>query len=60
MDYKNENEIPPCEVMSKSDIFENAIRAIGVESACEWFGHDAGSDFTKDTIKILLERSNLS
>ena len=52
-------EIPPCEVKCRADIFENAIRAIGVEFACEWFGHEADSEFTKETIKVLCERSGI-
>ena len=52
-------EIPPCEVKCRADIFENAIRAIGVEFACKWFGHEADSEFTKETIKVLCERSGI-
>ncbi len=59
MKYGSANEIPPCEVKCKADIFENAIREIGVEFACEWFGHDADSQFTKETIKILRERGGM-
>lgn len=36
-----------------NDIFENAIREYGVVAACEWFGHPADSEFTKETIKHL-------
>jgi len=60
MKYGNENEIPPCEVKCRADIFENAIREIGVEFACEWFGHAADSEFTKETIKVLCERSGIN
>jgi len=35
MKYGNKNEIPPCEVKCRADIFENAIREIGVEFACQ-------------------------
>lgn len=59
MKYGNGNEIPPCKVRCPADIFENAIRAIGAEAACEWFGHSCDSDFTKSTIKILRERSSI-
>lgn len=38
------------------DRFENAIREIGVEAACEWFGHSYDSEFTKESIRILNER----
>ena len=57
MKYGGENEIPPCEVRCKADVFENAIRAIGVEFACEWFGYDVDSKFTSETTRILCERS---
>ena len=59
MKYGNKNEIPPCEVKCRADIFENAIREIGVEFACKWFGHEANSEFTKETIKVLCERSGI-
>lgn len=38
------------------DKFEQAIREVGVVSACEWFGHAPDSEFTLDTIKVLAER----
>ena len=57
MKYGKKNEIPYCKVKCMDDIFENAIRDYGVESACEWFGHNADSDFTKEIIKVLCERS---
>lgn len=50
-------EIQPCVVKCKADVFENAIREIGVGFACEWFGYDSGSDFERETINILRERS---
>lgn len=37
-----------------ANIFENAIRSIGVE-----FAYSADSDFTKQTIKVLCERSGI-
>tara|TARA_Y100000310_G_C20177862_1_gene576694 strand:- start:100 stop:267 length:168 start_codon:yes stop_codon:yes gene_type:complete len=49
------DNIPHGEVKCPMDVFENAIRDIGVEAACEWFGCD--SDFTKEAINILTERS---
>jgi hypothetical protein len=42
------------------DRFENAIREVGVAAACEWFGHDADSEFTKSTIAILAERAAIA
>lgn len=38
------------------DRFENAIREVGVVAACEWFGHCADSEFTKETARTLDER----
>jgi hypothetical protein len=60
MKYGGKDEIPQCEVKCPADIFENEIRTIGVEFACEWFGHNADSDFTKETIKTLCERSGIN
>jgi len=59
MEYGNENEIPPCEVKCRADIFENSIRYIGVEFACEWFGHAADSGFTREAIRTLCDRSGI-
>lgn len=59
MKYGGKNEIPPCEVKCPADVFENQIREIGVEFACEWFGHNADSEFTKETISTLCERSGI-
>lgn len=39
------------------DRFENAVREFGVVNACEWFGHRADSEFTKESIRILAERA---
>jgi hypothetical protein len=48
MDYQYEN--------TPMYRFEEAILEVGVVAACEWFGHQADSDFTKETIRILNER----
>jgi len=49
--------IPLVENLSTSgNIFENAIRSVGVRSACEWFGQ-RDSLFERDTVICLLERS---
>lgn len=53
------NEIPLVEESCPIHVFENNIRKIGVVAACEWFGHESDSDFTKETIAILLERSGV-
>ena len=42
------------------DRFENAIREVGVVAACEWFGHGADSEFTKETIRVLDERAAMA
>ena len=59
MKYGRENQIPAVKVTCRADVFENAIREIGVEFACEWFGHNADSEFTRETIKALCERSGI-
>ena len=41
----------------QADKFENMIREFGVVNACEWFGHAPDSEFTRETIRVLLERS---
>ena len=50
-------DIPPVEVKCPADEFENVIRHFGVVNACEWFGHDRDSEFTKETIEYLLKSS---
>lgn len=57
MKHGGREEIPPCESKCLCDDFENAIRKIGVEFACEWFG--CSEEFAKETIKILGERSGM-
>jgi hypothetical protein len=49
--------IPMVDEATPSDAFENAIRRIGVVAACEWFGHAPDSEFTRDTIRELQQRS---
>lgn len=51
------NEIPLVNEKCPMDIFENQIRRIGVVTACEWFGHESDSRFTKDTIRFLRLKS---
>lgn len=55
--YGGANEIPPVEVKVPCDEFENTIRKFGVVFVCEWMGYSADSEFTKETIEILRERS---
>jgi len=50
-------EIPLIHEGCLMDAFENHIRMIGVVAACEWFGHEADSEFTRGAIEILRERS---
>ncbi|MCP1404459.1 hypothetical protein [Achromobacter insolitus] len=52
-------EIAPVDEKTTGDRFENAIRAIGVVAACEWFGHSPDSEFTADTIRELRVRSGI-
>lgn len=59
-DFGDPGKIPPVEIKCKMDVFENAIREIGVINACEWFGHSSDSEFTKETIEILMERSRIA
>jgi hypothetical protein len=59
MKFGKANEIPQVEIKCECDRFENMIRKMGVEFCCEWFGHKADSEFTKETIKVLMERSNM-
>ena len=51
------NPLPLVDERTPGDRFENAIREYGVVAACEWFGHRADSEFTKETAQILAERS---
>lgn len=50
--------IPLVEEDTTGDMFENAIRRIGVTAACEWFGYAPDSESTAETIRVLQERSN--
>lgn len=53
-------EIPRVREVVPMDTFENAIRAVGVVNACEWFGHAMDSEFTRDTIALLIARAMAS
>jgi hypothetical protein len=44
------------QVLCPNDEWENFIRKYGVVNACEWFGYEADSQFTKDTIEALRAR----
>ncbi len=59
MKYGKANEIPPVNASCANDVFENAIKAFGVEQACEWFGYSADSDFTQKTAAWLCYQSNV-
>ncbi len=52
-------EIAPVDEKTTGDRFENAIRAVGAVTACEWFGHAPDSEFTADTIRELRLRSGI-
>jgi len=49
--------IPPVPANCPNDVFENAVREIGVVNACVWFGYAPDDKFTTETIRILRERS---
>lgn len=53
------NQIPEILPKCVAEEFENMIRRFGVVNACEWFGHAPDSEFTKETVRILMERSGL-
>lgn len=59
MKYGRKEEIPIVDEHCPVDVFENAIREFGTVAACEWFGHECNSEFTKETIKVLCEKSNI-
>ena len=58
MEFGNPGEIADVVAKNTGDEFENAIRKYGAVAACEWFGFVSDSDFTKDTILVLIARSN--
>lgn len=49
-------DLPAVQVNCPSDAWDNMIREMGVEWACEWFGHEPDSGFTKLTIEVLRAR----
>lgn len=53
------NEIPQVGVACPNDEFESVLRRFGVVNACEWFGWDSDSEFTRETIEYLLQRSGI-
>lgn len=59
LSYGYANEIPAIKERCENDVFENAIRRIGVIAACEWFGHRPDSEFTIETIRVLKARSKV-
>lgn len=56
-EYGGPSEIMPVPVSCLAEEFENAIRRHGVVFCCEWFGYAPDSEFTAETIRILLARS---
>lgn len=56
--YGKQNQIPPVEVNCPNDEFENMVRKIGVQHACEWFGTD--EYFLVNTIETLCDRSGIT
>ena len=59
MKYLEANEIPQVEVKCKADVFENAVRTIGVGFACEWFDLEKDSDAVRLVRDVLCERSGI-
>ena len=57
-DWSQPGAIAAVPERTAGDIWENAIRKIGVHSACEWFGYSATHEFTVETIQVLRERSD--
>lgn len=51
--------IPPVPANCPNDVFENAIREAGVTEACMWFGYVPDDEFTRETIRVLRERSGV-
>ncbi len=51
------NFFPQVEVKTPMDEFENAIRKIGITTACEWFGHTKDSAFVEQTINHFERRA---
>ena len=51
--------IKPVEIECGMDVFDNAVREFGVTNSCEWFGHEMTSDFQRETIEVLCERSGV-
>jgi len=48
--------LPLFDASNPHEEFMNAIIKYGVVNACEWFGHEADSDFTWSTVEVLKER----
>lgn len=57
-DFGHPGAIPLVPELTTGDVWENAIRTIGVHSACEWFGYPADHQFTVETINVLRDRSD--
>ena len=58
IEFGSAGEIADVVAVNTGDEFENAIRKYGVVAACEWFGYESDSYFTKSTILVLIARSN--
>lgn len=57
--YGAAGAIPLVDEATTGDVFENAIRRVGVVAACEWFGHAPDSEFTRETIRVLQQRAGV-
>lgn len=59
IDNGGPGDIPLAKELTAADEFENAIRKFGVVNACEWFGYESASQFTKDTLEFLLRKGGV-
>ena len=60
MDNLKGGDIAPVRIECEMDRFENMVREMGVGICCEWFGHDMDSEFTKNTMECLVERTRVN
>jgi hypothetical protein len=49
--------LPPVPVTCGADEWDNIVRKWGVGYCCEWFGYDYDSEFTAETLRILMDRA---
>jgi hypothetical protein len=49
--------IAPVPVLVPADAFDNLVREWGVGFCCEWFGWQYDSEFSRETARVLQERT---